>query len=127
MKKGCLFYIVFQVLKVLLLKSSFVSCCFTSPFTPACTIFLPLFSTSFNIIWKKNFRHKFFFLKGFTETTHPFNGQNLLNFLRIFPSNFVKHNCQILFLARIIRKKKIELLNSLNIWSKILLTIHKNQ
>ena len=59
-----IFCIVFQVLKVLLFLVVFIS------FYISRYHFSEVFRTSFNIIWKKDFRHKFSFFNGFTQP-HP--------------------------------------------------------
>ena len=50
--------------------------------------FSQVFRTSFNIIWKKDFRHKFSFFNGFTQTSlphsHPLNSQNPLSVTKVF-------------------------------------------
>ena len=67
------FYIVFQVLKVLLIKI-----CKIQPLDLLFLVafisfyisryhFSQVFRTSFNIIWKKDFRHKFSFFNRFTQ------------------------------------------------------------
>ena len=55
-------------------------------FTSADIIFSQIFKTSFNIIWKKKFRHKFSFFNGFNHPPppNPLNGQNLLNLIKVF-------------------------------------------
>ena len=69
-----IFYIVFQVLKVLLIKY-----CKIQSLDPSFLVvfisfyisryhFSQVFRTSFNIIWKKDFRHKFSFFNRFTQT-----------------------------------------------------------
>ena len=86
MKNTCLFYILFQLLKVLLLKICKIE--------PPDLLFLvvlhqqipryyfpQIFRTSFNMICKKDFRHKFSFFNGFTQPlpTNHLNSQNLLS------------------------------------------------
>ena len=69
-------YIVFQVLKVLLVKICKIQSLdllflvFIS-FYISRYHFSQVFRTSFNIIWKKDFRRKFSFFNGFTETPIP--------------------------------------------------------
>ena len=46
--------------------------------------FWQIFRTSFNIIWKKDFCHKFYFFNGFTQTSHLPSGQNLLSVTKVF-------------------------------------------
>ena len=118
MKNSYQLYIVFQVLKVLLIKSSFLSCCLTWVFTSADIIFYNLFLTSFNIVWKKIFVTNFPFLTDSPKLPTPLflDSQNLLSMTKIFClyslTVFVRHHCQILFLPRsLIRKKMIELLS----------------
>ena len=80
-----LFYIVFQVLKVLLIKICKIQSLdllflvvFISFYISR--YFSQVFRTSFNIIWKKDFCHKFSFFDGFTTSHHhPFNQQNPLS------------------------------------------------
>ena len=70
-------YIVFQVLKVLLIKI----CEMQSLDVLFLVVFISfyisrynfshVFRTSFNIIWKKDFRRKFSFFNGFTQTPTP--------------------------------------------------------
>ena len=74
MKNTCPFYyMVFQVLKVLLIKI-----CKMQPLDLLFFVvfisfyisryhFSQIFRSSFNIIWKKDFRHKFSFFNGFTQ------------------------------------------------------------
>ena len=69
-----IFYIVFQVLKVLLIKICKIQSLdllflvvFIS-FYISRYHFSQVFRTSFNIIWKKDFRHKFSFFNRFTQT-----------------------------------------------------------
>ena len=87
-----IFYIVFQVLKVLLIKICKIQSLdllflvvFIS-FYISRYHFSQVFRTSFNIIWKKDFRHKFSFFNGFTQTptSHPVNSQNPLNVTKVF-------------------------------------------
>ena len=70
-----IFYIVFQVLKVLLIKickieslDLLVLVVFIS-FYISRYHFSQVFRTSFKIIWKKDFRHKFSFFNRFTDGT----------------------------------------------------------
>ena len=55
--------------------------------------FLPIFRTSFNIIWKKNFCHKLSIFNGFTQPipAPPLNSQNPLSMRKVF----VDANCII--------------------------------
>ena len=47
--------------------------------------FSQIIKTSFSIIWKKDFHHKFSFFNRFTQTlSAPFNGQNLLSGTNVF-------------------------------------------
>ena len=74
MKNTCPFYIVFQILKVILIKL----CKIQSPDFLLLLVFISfyisryhfsqIFRTSFKIIWKKDFRHEFSFLNRFTPT-----------------------------------------------------------
>ena len=84
------FYIVFQVLKVLLLKICKMQLLdllfglFLWAFTSADIVFHKF---SFNIIWKKCSRLKFSFVNRFTQAPtqlHPFNSQNLLSETKVF-------------------------------------------
>ena len=53
---------------------------------------LQVVRTSFNIIWKKDFLHKFYFLNGFIQTPHPHNNsQNLLSVIIFFFVNAPWH------------------------------------
>ena len=70
--------------QVLFIKRYFLPCCFRWAFTSADIIFCNFFLTSFNIVWKKDFRHKFSFFNGFTQTHNPLNGQNLLSVTKSF-------------------------------------------
>ena len=87
-----IFYIVFQVLKVFLIKISKIQ--------PLDLVFLDVilsfyisryhfaqtFRTSFNIIWKKKkeFCDKFSFFNGFSQSLpHSLNGQNLLSMANV--------------------------------------------
>ena len=80
------FYIVFEVLKVLLkiickmqpLDHSFLVLDFTSA-----NISL-IFRASYNIYLKKNFCHKFSFLTDSPKPSHPLNGQNPLSVAKVF-------------------------------------------
>ena len=72
-----IFYIVFQVLKVLLIKICKIQSLdllflvvFIS-FYISRYHFSQVFRTSFNIIWKKDFHYKFSFFNGFTQTPTP--------------------------------------------------------
>ena len=49
--------------------------------------FWQTFRTSFNIIWKKDFCHKFYFFNGFTQTSHlrPKSAQRDKSFLSMLP------------------------------------------
>ena len=66
-------YIVFQVLKVLLIKNCKIQSLdllFLGVFISVYTSryhFSQVFRTSFSIIWKKDFRHKFSFFSRFTQ------------------------------------------------------------
>ena len=68
-----IFYIVFPALKVLLIKifqiQSLDLLCFVVfiSFYISRYHFSQVFRTSFNIIWKKDFRHKFSFFNRFTQ------------------------------------------------------------
>ena len=73
-----IFYIVFQVLKALLIKIfkiQSLDLLFLMSFLLAITsadIIFHVFRTSLHIIWKKDFRHNFSFFNRFTQTsTHP--------------------------------------------------------
>ena len=46
--------------------------------------FLQIFLTSFNIVWKKYFGHKFPFFNEFTQIHNPLNFQNLLSVTKSF-------------------------------------------
>ena len=87
MKKTNPFYIVFQVLKVLFCKiihQIFYLLLFYISFHISRHHFsFHSFSTSFNIIWKKDFCHKFSFFNGFTQP-HLLNSQNPLSMTKVF-------------------------------------------
>ena len=76
MKNTNSFYTVFQVLKELLIKIFkiqpldllFLVVLFICSFTSVYIIFYKVYVLSFNIIWKKDFRHQFSFFNGFTQT-----------------------------------------------------------
>ena len=130
MKNSYQFYIAFQVLKLLLIKSSFLSCCLAWVFTSADIIFYNLFLTSFNIVWKKIFVTNFPFLTDSPELPTPLflNSQNLLSKMNKFClyslTIFESHHCQIFSVPRfLIRKKNDWIAQFPNIRSKILLTI----
>ena len=86
-----IFYIVFQVLKVFLIKISkiqpldLVSLDVILSFYISRYHFAQTFRTSFNIIWKKKeFCDKFSFFNGFSQTLpHSLNGQNLLSMANV--------------------------------------------
>ena len=85
-----LLYTAFQVLKVCLIKICkaeqsdlsflivFISC-YISKYH-----FSQIFRTSFSIISKKDFRHKFHFLTDSLKHPHPSNSQNLLRGTKFF-------------------------------------------
>ena len=81
MKNNTLFTLyVFQVLNVLLIKirnTQLLDLLFPVVFINRYH-FSQIFRTSLNIILKKDFRHKFSFFNGFTQTSHPLNDQNPL-------------------------------------------------
>ena len=71
-----IFYVVFRVLKVLLVKICKVrslDLLFLVVFISfyISRYFSRVFRTSFNIIWKKDFRHIFSFFNGFTQPPSP--------------------------------------------------------
>ena len=76
-KKYVLFYIVFQVLKVLIINICKIQ--LPDLLFPVVFInfyisrddFSQIFRTPFSIIWKKDFRHKFFFFNGFPQPSPP--------------------------------------------------------
>ena len=74
--------------------SSFISC-FTSFFISAEIIFLQLFRTSFNVIWKR-FLLQIFLFKGFHS--NPLNSQNLLSVTKPFHQFSLKMSSEIYFL-----------------------------
>ena len=89
-KNVCPFYTVFQVLEVLLIKI-----CKIQPLDLLFLVifisfyinryhFSQIFKTSFSIIWKKDFCHKFSFFNRVTQTPTPLNGQNLRSMTRVF-------------------------------------------
>ena len=87
-----LFYIVFQVLKVLLIKICKIQSLdllflvvFIS-FYISRYHFSQVFRTSFNIWKKKDFHHKFSFLTDSSlKFPHPLNSQNLLSVTKVLP------------------------------------------
>ena len=96
-KNACLFYTVFQVLEVLLIKICKIQALgllflffnvFMS-FYIGRYHFSQILKTSFSIICRKDSCHKFFFFNRFIKTPHPLNGQNLLqhgkSFLLMLP------------------------------------------
>ena len=93
----CLFYTVFQVLEVLLIKICKIQALgllflffnvFMS-FYIGRYHFSQILKTSFSIICRKDSCHKFFFFNRFIKTPHPLKGQNLLqhgkSFLLMLP------------------------------------------
>ena len=90
-----LFYIVFQVLKVLLIKickiQSLDLLFLVMLFLLATT---SVFRISFNIIWQKDFRHKFSFSKTdslkLPPNPQPLNSKNLLSMTNFFCQCSVK-------------------------------------
>ena len=68
---------LFQVLKVLLIKICKIQSldllflAVSVSFYISRYHFSQVFRTSFNIVWKKDFHHKFSFLNGFTQTRSP--------------------------------------------------------
>ena len=93
-KKHVLFYIVFQVLKVLIINICKIQ--LPDLLFPVVFInfyisrddFSQIFRTPFSIIWKKDFRHQFFFFNGFPQPSPPhpclLNGQNPLSVAEVF-------------------------------------------
>ena len=80
MKNTCLFYIIFQVLKVLLTKICKIEppdLLFFLSFTSAVSFFTN-FQNFIEHYLKKIFCHKFSFFNGFTKPPTPFNAQNPL-------------------------------------------------
>ena len=67
MKNAHSFYIVFEVLEVLLIIIRKMQLDFTS----ADIIFFLSFRASYNIIWKKDFHHEFSFFNRFNQTPLP--------------------------------------------------------
>ena len=92
MKNTCPFCVIFQVLKVRLIKT----CKIEPPdllfivvlisFYISKHHFSQIFRTLFNIYLKKDFRHKFFFFNGFTKASfpHPLNCENPLSLTKFF-------------------------------------------
>ena len=86
MKITCHFYIVFQVLKVLLKSlydtpiSSFICYCFALAFTSADIIFHNFFELH-SVLTENKFLSQILvsFSNGFTNPHHRLNGQNLLS------------------------------------------------
>ena len=91
-----IFYIAFQVLKVLLIKickirylhQIFYFLLFFLAFTSADMIFYRFLEFHSILSESKDFRHKFSFFNGFTQTPtptpHPLNSQNLLSVTKVF-------------------------------------------
>ena len=89
-KNSCLFFMSFQVLKVRLIKICkaeqsdllflvvFISLYFSRYH------FSQIFRTSFSIIGRKDFCHKFSFLTDSVKHSHLLNGQNLLTMRKVF-------------------------------------------
>ena len=90
MKNTCLFYIAFQVLKVSLIKickvelSDLLFLVVFISFYISRYHFSQIFRTSFSIISKKDFLHKFSFLTDSLKHPHPLSGQNLLSVTKAF-------------------------------------------
>ena len=90
MKNTCPFYIVFQVLKVLLIKL----CKVLPPDLLLLLVFISfyisryhfsqIFRTSFNIISKNDICHEFSFFNEFIQTPYPLNSQNPLSVTKVF-------------------------------------------
>ena len=90
MKNTLLFYIVFQVLKVLLIKICKMShqiiyfLLFYTSFYINRHHFSQIFRTSLNIICKNIFVRNFPFLTDSLKPPHPVNGQNPLSMTKVF-------------------------------------------
>ena len=81
------FYILFLVLKVLLFKIShhiFYLLLFYISFYISRHHFSQIFRTSFSIIWKQDFCHKFSFFNGFSQSPPPLNGQIPRRVIKVF-------------------------------------------
>ena len=78
-----------KILVSLLFLVVFISFCISRYY------FSQIFRTSFNIIWKKDFCHKFSFFNGFTQNSYPLNGQNLPSIAKVFcQCSFIQyHSC----------------------------------
>ena len=74
-------------MKVLLIKSVFVSCCFTSAFTLANIIFHNFLELIQHYL-KKDFRYKFPFINEFAQIPNALNGQNSPNMTKLFCKYF---------------------------------------
>ena len=98
------FYIVFQILKVLLIKIFRIQSLDLLFLVVFISFYInryhfsQVFRNSFNIIWKKDFRHKFSFFNGFTQLplpNHPLNSQNPLSmtefFFSMLPNSLAYH------------------------------------
>ena len=89
MKNAHPFYIVFEVLKVLIIiickmqPLDLLFLVFYVRFHISRYHFSLIFRASYNIIWKKIVVTNFFFNR-FTQTPHPLNGQNSLSVTKVF-------------------------------------------
>ena len=78
-------YILFQVLKIMRCSHFYFLLFYVSL----------IFRASYNIIWKKDFCHEFFFFNGFTQPpppphTHPLNGRTPLSVTKVFCQCFLR-------------------------------------
>ena len=89
MKITCLFYIAFQLLKVLLIHRQirppvFYVLLFLLAFTSADIIFYKFLKLHSALPEEKIFRCEVFLFNGFNQTPHSFNGQNPLSVTKVF-------------------------------------------
>ena len=112
MKNTLSFYIAFQVLRVFLKKilrysnQIFYFLLFYISFYISRNHFSQIFRTSFNIIWKKDFRHNFSFYNGFTQPCpNPhLNGQNPLTVTKVFcrrSQKKIEMNLRMVYICKI--------------------------
>ena len=127
------FYIVFQILKVLLIKICkmqsldllfyvvFIS------FYISRYHFSQVFRTSSNIIWKKDFLHKFFYFNGLTYPhLHPRNSQSPLSMTKFSSMSLIYHGFSRLLCYHDVTKNKnsrAELILQLNFNPRVVVFI----
>ena len=93
------FYISVQLLKVLLIKFYKIQpyfLCFTLAFIHHQISFLTTFQSFIQHYYlKKDLCHKISFFNGFTQPSHPLNGQNLLNMFFVCSLLLIFHTRKI--------------------------------